>query len=232
MGRIRGQSLAEIQFRPNDTAATRVQKLELIRDILVQVTGDGETFPPHTHEIVDIIGLQEALDALILTLFYRVGAFWVASCTTNETMMLHPVTDEIKFYADFLGSVGDIGGLPVADMEFTIWKNPEFTGEFITGGVQIGTMSIASADGAFTFLTTDNQPVQLYPGDTIGVKAPTAVEATAVCGSFTLIALMSALVDYLALEGDMQDEADGSDVLLLEGDMQETGTDRLVLLEE
>lgn len=230
MTRIAGRSLADIQFRPNDTVQTRVQKLELIRDVLIQIVGEeGEEFPPHTHEISDIINLQEILDGLVLTLFYRFGAFWVAAPLTNETMMLHTVTDEIRLYADALGSVGDIGGLPVADMLFTIWRNPTFTGDLITGGEQIGTMTIDTA-GAFTFETTDNQPIQLFPGETVGVKAPATVEATAVCGSFTFIALMSGLVDYLALEGDMQD--DGDDVLLLEGDMQDSGTDRLILIEE
>lgn len=222
MTRIRATSLDDLKFQQNDNPPTRAQKLELLRNLVLSistVTEDG--FPPHTHPISDVVALQDAIDALRLALFYRFGSFWISAPLSLETMMLHTVTDDITLYPNMVGSVGDIAGLPVADMVFTVWKNPTLTGETITGGIQIGTFTISTA-GVFTFATTDQQPVRLYEGDVAGVRAPVTVQNTAKGGSFTFLALLGAIENYLALQGDM---TDGDDVLLLKGDQNPTGLD-------
>lgn len=238
MTRILATSIDDFQFRPTDTIPTRTQKLELLRAFVAGIiipTDEDETFilPSHTHIISEVIGLQEALDALDRQFYYRFGAFWVAPPLTNETMMLHAVTDDIALPPAFEGTVGDIGGLPVAPMIFTVWKNPEFTAQVITGGIQIGTFTI-EVDGTFTWETTDDQTQRLYKGQVCGVKAPAAVEGTAIGGSFTFLALLELVGDFLALAGDQSDIEDdeyGVSQLLLSGD-QQSGGDFLVLAGE
>ncbi len=237
MTRINATSIEDFQFRTTDTLPTRTQKLELLRDFVRSILittdpDDPDTFvlPPHLHEISDVIGLQDALDALRRTFYYRFGSFFTTAPTTDETMMLHTVTEDIALDPDMAGSVGTIGGLPVAEMVFTVWKNPTFTAEVITGGQQIGTMTI-QVDGTYVFETTDGVTQRLYTGETIGVKAPADVEATAMGGAYTFLALLELVGDFLAMVGDQRDDSEGEYGLLLAGD-QQTGGDLLVLIGE
>lgn len=115
-----------------------------------------------------------------------VAGGFVGIPTTDETLLLWSAVEAITFPANFAGSQGKIGINPTASFVLTVYKNPTFTGLAISGGTAIGTITI-STGGAFTFATTGGAAQSLAAGDQLGVKAPTTGDATAACGSWTLL---------------------------------------------
>jgi hypothetical protein len=104
--------------------------------------------------------------------------------TANETLLFYTLVESITFPANFAGSSGDPGINATATTTFTVYANPTFTGDAITGGTIIGTIDYSPA-GAYTFATIGGVAIALAAGESIGVRAQASPDATAT-GSFTL----------------------------------------------
>lgn len=208
MARIAAETLDELFFRQNDNPPTRAQKLEILKRLLQ--------------------ALRDEFDALEIPVpgqnIYRIPGYFTAAPAANATLHLHSVTTAAYIPANFEGSEAHVGISPAAEFEITIYRNPTFTGEEITGGEVIGTLTYGT-DSSVTWASWNGEEVQLEDGDLIGMKAPGA-DASIRCGSFTIYAIVEYIANLLLLSGDM---TDGDDLVLLSGDMQSDGSDALVL---
>lgn len=117
--------------------------------------------------------------------FYRVGLFFTSIPTADETLGLHVAAEAMTLPANFSGAFGKIGINPTSSFVITVYQNPTFTGLLITGGTNIGTITI-STGGAYTFATASGTSKAISQGDMIGFKGPTTPDATAACAAFTL----------------------------------------------
>jgi hypothetical protein len=119
---------------------------------------------------------------------------------------------------------------PASDQTLIIWPfetKVTFTGDEITGGELIGTVTIDHTDNSYTFATVDNLAYVFDINQTLAAKWQTAVEPAADAGAFVLQALFGEVTTFrLLLAGDQQS---GEDVLLLFGDQQSDGNDALLV---
>lgn len=210
MTRIRGKTLAEIQFQQNDNPPTRAQKLELIR--------------------AAIIALQAATPAsttttTVVTGGYRIPGYFVETPAANRTLLLHSSTDDLYFLANFAGSQANINVNPAVAFVVDVIQNPVVTGLNITGGTLLGTLTFGT-NGSVTWATVDGLPKQILKGEEIGLRAPSVADAAAAAASFTLYAEIGYLLNLLLFSGD---QTDGDDIVKLSGDQSSGGTDFLLL---
>lgn len=129
--------------------------------------------------------------ASAVNLFYRVGSFFVSTPTATETLVIHPVTANILFPANFAGSIVKTGINPAASFTATIYKNPTFTGTTISGGTAVGTIVIATT-GVATLATTGGDAQAFAAGDVLGIAAPATPDTTIACVGITLDAYYTA----------------------------------------
>jgi hypothetical protein len=115
---------------------------------------------------------------------FSIGCSFVPLPTNDETLGLYVFTETVQFSANWSGAQYESAVLPTATTTITIYKNPTFTGDVITGGTVAGTVSI-NTSGVATFATTGGTAVSYATGDSVGFKNQAAADATA-RGSFTL----------------------------------------------
>lgn len=204
MTRIAGRSLAEIQFRQNDTPPTRAQKLELIREIVIEIINNLPDDEPDPDPIGD--GTEA----------YRIPGYFVETPLADYTLHLHSVTNDILFFPAFAGSQAHCGIAPTDDYVMEIFRNPTFTGLEITGAEELLGWLTFGADGSVTWATVDDLPKQVLKADCIGIKAPGA-DATVALGSFTLYALIQFALQAKQFSGDQHEEGG---VVFLSGDQE------------
>lgn len=115
---------------------------------------------------------------------FEVSCSFVPIPTNSETLGLFVFTQAVQFPADWSSAQYESATLPTASTTITIYKNPTFTGDEITGGTTAGTVVI-NTSGVATFATTGGTAVSFAVGDSIGFKNQGTADATA-RGSFTL----------------------------------------------
>lgn len=125
------------------------------------------------------------------SLQYRVGSFFIGTPSGSETLVIHPVTSACTFPAAFLGSVVKCGHNPAAAFVMTVYRNPVFTGDAITGGTAVGTITV-STGGAVTFATTGGLAQAFAAGDVLAISAPATPDISVACTGITLEALLGA----------------------------------------
>jgi len=116
---------------------------------------------------------------------YRFGFFFSSVPTADETLGLHVAAEALTLPANFSGSFGKIGINPTGSFVITVYQNPTFTGLLITGGTNIGTITI-STGGSYTFATACGTSKSILQGEMLGFKGPTTPDATAACAAFTI----------------------------------------------
>jgi hypothetical protein len=214
--RLNAETLADITFRASDSNPTRLQKLEFLRRWIIEqieaILGDGtddSTPPPAANE------------------YERVRAWWKDAPASDQTLIIWPFETKVTIPSSFDGSVGFLGGALVSDAVIEVYRDPTFTGDEITGGELIGTVTIDHTDNSYTFATVDNLAYVFDINQTLAAKWQTAVEPAADAGAFVLQALFGEVTTFrLLLAGDQQS---GEDVLLLFGDQQSDGNDALLV---
>jgi hypothetical protein len=115
---------------------------------------------------------------------FSIGCSFVPLPTNNETLGLFVFVEAVQFPANWLGAQYESATVPTASTVITVYKNPTFTGNEITGGTVAGTVTI-NTSGVATFATTGGTAVTYAVGDSIGFKNQATADATA-RGSFTL----------------------------------------------
>lgn len=146
----------------------------------------AEAFVAALAEFVsDANALAEYLEDLVGSRFYRFAGFFTSVPTADETLGLHVAAEAFTLPANFAGAFGKIGINPTSSFVITVYQNPTFTGLLITGGTNIGTITV-STGGVFTFATAGGTSKSILQGEMLGFKGPTTPDATAACAAFTL----------------------------------------------
>jgi hypothetical protein len=156
---------------------------------ITTAAGDTACFVSEGSDVIRCVAYQRANGqalAVSVASSRPVAGFFTSIPTADETLLLYTAIEAITFAANFAGSYGKIGINPTASFVLTVYKNPTFTGLLITGGTNIGTITIGTG-GAFTFATTGGISQSLAAGDLMGVKGPTTPDATAACAAFNLL---------------------------------------------
>lgn len=209
--RIRAESLEDLFFRQNDNPPTRAQKLELLRNLLMDFYAE---FKAHSHPEIDTAN----------ALAYRVPGFFTMAPPTGEVLLLHSLVNDVYVYPEFEGSEAAVGQPPTAIYACPVYRNPITDADGIIGGEVVGWLTF-DPSGAVTWATQSGRPAQFFKGDVLGIKAPD-LDATIRFGSFTVMAWIGFVANTLAftpdgelvaLSGDMQD---GDSLIILSGDQQ------------
>lgn len=107
-------------------------------------------------------------------------SFFVPGTPGSEQLIAKAtLTRALYFQSNFSGSYGDIGTNPTSSFVMNVSVNGAF----------VGTITV-STGGAFTFSTAMPQ-IDMLPGDTVEIEAPSSVDATAADISLSLLALFS-----------------------------------------
>ena len=110
---------------------------------------------------------------------YDIRGGFSSTPTSSQVLDTIPIVRSVTFSADFAGSVGQIETNPTSDMEISVQDD----------AVEIGTITIASADGAFTFATDGGTAKVVAAGSILSFVAPSSADATAANAVWTILGL-------------------------------------------